>query len=578
MDSINHELHPFLQTEQYLQLEEWSRDFWQSYSEQISFSSSQRGFEDKGYGHIEKIIANAADLISCYCQQALNPSVQKIPDELRLNILLFSIVAHLHDMGMAFPSIFKSLAEIGSGNAHSAIHLSEIIHDYHHYASFIVLLEITHLSIDPKDIYDPCDYPYFGNIPSNEFQNIFPQIQALKVSLTKLHEELFREIFEITDYFVILAILCLPHKEVNMDYLGGVIGAFQKRYPALISSFHEWWNRISRAMDWTVRAEQKIAQAPRRLMNEEYRNLDERVGICSSSEAFGLKCNNDSQLPSLDLLLVEALLQYGDKTDITSARLARTPELLKEFIARTEYDGMTGGICVNVAQRVVSNFARFRACRFLPVLLVTVQPDTNGENIRSGYDHKMQIIIHYQHYRHDDEIFKLIRYHNEKDFYDLRFLQVIKIHLPIILEKCLQEQTEVHLIDIGFKRADHSFSDEILLGLHSGDAINENNVESNLADASSHQSHMILMKLDNMTKQALYLIAKRIAEDRNRHVSMQDMFPYTPRNRVAIRQFSPTAIGRNSEEHGAKQVFYETPDMLIPYNFEALAILNLFRS
>ena len=86
---------------------------------------------------------------------------------------MFYIAAHLHDIGMNFAGIYKALSDLVAAGGDSALHIGEIIHKYHHYSSFIVLLELNYFDENKKAEAESIgDCPYLLNLhPHDRKQN-----------------------------------------------------------------------------------------------------------------------------------------------------------------------------------------------------------------------------------------------------------------------------------------------------------------------------------------------------------------------------------------------------------------------
>lgn len=518
------------------ELDQWSRRFWEIMPDENSAAIfAQQGYEDKGYGHIERIINNVEDLLKNYYEvlPSLNgqtPGYEDFLKYLRPNLILFGVAAYLHDIGMKFPGIFEALKDLVKTNAHNALHISEIIHNYHHYTSFIVLLEMS--SQDLAGINQASEFPYLSNIPENERDQVKRYLEELKEALKKIHSDIFENFIDtLEEFFVLLAILCLLHKEVHFDYVESILRKFQIK-GNIVEYFNKWWSYLDRARKWTENLLKRVTDS---------QSTDKRF---SGSEQILLTRKNGEPL---DLLFVEALLQYGDKTEITIARLTREQSIyvdqdamkikkkirpLEKFVEDTKYDNSKGFICTDMARRVISDFARFRACRFIPVQSIAVEKEPQKNPKR------LAVVIHYLRFDHDEEIFRLLRYHNEKDFDDLGFLEIIQSHLPLLLADLKPGNPPPK---ITFKKMESPFS------------------ETNGYSMSPK--------------------VKEIMDDEiTRNVNEEDRFPYTPQNRQAIRKHSLSIIDpeERKKAEGTKKVFYETCDLIVPSSFELMAVLNLF--
>ena len=507
---MNRFLERLYEKPQLKELKDWGDEFWKSYAEKKVENFAQQGYEDKGCGHIERIISNVGELLENYCQilyklnhtkDDSNPifnSGKKFEeyfiDHLEPNLVMFYTATILHDIGMNFPGIFKALKKVIDTVGESALHIGEIIHNYHHYSSFIILLEIKHIADLEKKlkmtdrfldkikknitndkkveeiikenedkISKKC--PFLANIPVNVKTQSIRVLLELYIHLQGIYIEYFsrpgKNGFKEKEFFVILAILCLLHKEVNPENIQSILRKFRPHHEETVHDFNKWWDFFNRAREWTETAPQWL---PGILGTGE---KDIFPGLITLKKFPGKKLN---------LLLVEALLQYGDKTEITIARLARNPKAcgekiqgaripLEDFMDDIEWDNKKGFICTNMAKRIISDFARFRACRFIPIFLVKVEHDSEV------YPRRLDVIMHYFRFANDEDVFQVLRYHNEKDFYDLKFLEVIRIHIPILLcyfeeknklkpikgKEERQGPKENPLLEIKFRKMEHQF-------------------------------------------------------------------------------------------------------------------------
>ncbi|MBU1700236.1 MAG: hypothetical protein KJ970_07855 [Candidatus Eisenbacteria bacterium] len=256
----------------------------------------------------------------------------------------------------------------------------------------------------------------------------------------------------------------------------------------------------------------------------------------------------------IDPMLAEALLQYGDKTDITISRLHRPGQNtnnspLHTFLEAISHDEKEGYLCVDIARSILSPFARYRASRFLPVDSIRInpaavrihsgeKPNAKNEIVPAGLD----IVITYWWIESwADELFRLIRYHNEKDFYDLGFLDVIRFNIPLFFSKLntpiKRNKDPIPVIRFFYKK--HTI---------------KNNETNNL---------------DNI--EAIDFVIGKLK-------SASSRFPFTSENIKALRSCSPSSIHQKKLDRPPQPecAFYETADGLIPGSFEILAILNTF--
>jgi hypothetical protein len=452
-------------------LKDWGENFWKIDQAKVKLTFAQKGYEDKGVGHSERIVSNVGDLLGKYfdvlCQlnhpgETAENKKKKFRNEcfeyLKPHLILFYITAYLHDIGMNFAGIFEALSDLVAAGGDTALHIGEIIHNYHHYASFIVLFEIYYLDQNgtPKN---QAKCPYFFNIRKNppKENNPLEYMEDLKGKLRDIYENedtLLKKFFELEEFFVVLAILCLLHMEVNWDYVQSILLKYKtQKKDERIRYFDKWRSKLDRALEWTEKLQEKISD---REKNEIKFSGKEQVVV------------EIGRGPTIvfDLLFVEALLQYGDKTEVTIARLAREIKIkapgkskdrniipLKHFLEDTEYDNQKGFICTNMAQRIISSFARYRACRFIPLILVNVQEVKEEKKIQE----ELEVIFHYSRFDNDEDIFRILRYHNEKAFFDLGLLDVIKIHVPMLLDYWKEKPKKNPLFEIKFKKVDHRF-------------------------------------------------------------------------------------------------------------------------
>jgi len=575
-----------------IDLEHWSRWFWKVYPKTIKQKFAQQWYEDKGMGHIEQIIENTENRLGerfkVVAPNHNSGEAIAVFNGMEKSLLLFYIAAYLHDIGMEFPEIYESLSEYVDGVELKPSHIGEIIHDYHHYTSFIVLMELSCCKTD--------------NFNSTHY---LQRIKSRSSQLKKLHGhvkncfkdfQLFKEIKQ-QDFFVILAILCLLHKEVKEDLLQSILSNFKQSgvHSKTIPIFHKWWEYFQQSVKWTDKIKERFSREESKKFPkyEDHEMLLYTLSDCcgekhpsvmvGSFQKILLKHiefmrifkrrsaqkdrvlrykrrlmkrnnNGDEIVQVLDLALVEALLQYGDKTDITYLRLYRkqngyTPRPIVDFIEAINRDNQDGYICTTIKQRVISSWARFRGCRFFPVLSVKVGPKTCENNI--------DIVIEYLRLPGDDDIFRLLRYHNEKDFYDLDFLNVIRFHVPINLSLLAKKgNTNATNADDDFRICSLQFQRK----------------ETFINEVKNHKGLISIIKPSGKEdKQGQKSFRSMLVDNcKNKKYT----FPYTKLNRKAIKDFSKNVV--NPEKKKEDKVFHETGDMTVPASFEIMAVLNLF--
>lgn len=539
------------------QLTDWSENFWKYDQKNLKIQFAQQGYEDKGFGHIQRIIANVGELLENYFKlpHDVQPNTKNkdefctaMKEDFRYNLILFYVAAHLHDIGMKFPGIFESLSEYIGEQSQNPLHIGEIIHDYHHYTSFIILMEMScNVSFDKKSIKKR---PYLQYIKGGELiKSAIEDLKGLNKCLAHIHSKMnmVKFIPELKDFKVILAILCLLHKEVNEEYVRSILKNLKGNEVNSVDTFNKWWGYLERSTRWTDKIFQRFS-----------RNDNSKVFGINDHELIIIKntSNNNSgnQCQILDLLLVEALLQYGDKTEISIARIARKPAgyrqiPLKNFYEDCAFDNRDGYICTNIKQRIISDFARFRACRFIPVIIIKVERASEHD------DKGLDIVIHYLRFEEDDDVFKLIRYHNEKDFFDLHFLRVIRFHLPVIIHllkengvESLKKIQKKSIFSLTFKKKEHYIR-----------------LEKEIFELS---------KSFKDTKNGLKEILNIWKDCKDK----ENFFPYTRKNRKAIRKFSQSLLNREERNRrkDSQKVFYEMCDSIVPASFDIMAVLNLF--
>lgn len=548
------------------ELDKWSQDFWRVDPEKLKIQFAQQGYEDKGHGHIEQIISNVGELLENYFEvlSQLNEfpgnEKKKLKEGFKLNLILFYAAVHLHDIGMRFPGIFKALSGYVDGKGRNPLHIGEIIHNYHHYASFIILMEMSRP--EAIDIDDIKEKPYLSNIRGiKEINTAVDNINKLNAKLKGIHYSYFRKFFkDFGEFKILLAILCLLHKEVNIDYVNNITRKFKDGKTGTINIFNKWWSYFERAQAWTDKMYQRFS-----------RDGTVNLPACSDHELLMQNDETDRMPGILDPALVEALLQYGDKTEITIARLARIPigykqesfseSPLKDFRNDTKYDNQEGYICTNIAQRVISDFARARACRFITVPLITVEKIKKEQSKETKPE--LNIVIHYLRFDGDDDVFRWIRFHNEKDFFDLGFLRAIRFHIPVIIhlleneDKASKQYKKNPVFALTFKKEDHSIMNE-------GDLKNLFCIFPTNPGKDSFPD----------TKKGLILLRYTRNKDKENGINSRQSFPYTRENRMIIDKYSQLLI--KHKEKDSQKVFHETCDMTVPASFEIMAVLNLF--
>lgn len=458
------------------QLNACAKRFWETYEKKRDRNFAQQGYEDKGYGHIERIIGNVEELLGNYCDllYQLNypedkagdntaPSRKEFEDEflkiLRPTLIMFFLAALLHDIGMTIPGIFEALKDVLTVSDDSAQHLSAIVHNYHNYGSFILLLELNHIEIVGKN--NTKEYAFLDYIPEKNKNQHIKNLVAFKKFLSGIYKEHFSEAeknhFEEEEFFVILAIICLVHKEVDIEDVRSILRRFQPGYDKTVKHFNKWWDFFNRAREWTLAAPKWLPQYLKTENKKEKEIFPELIPLKKFPEAH------------LDILLASALLQYGDKTEITIARLTKdlkkkksgkdeninTPQTnLEKFWFDTQWDNQEGYICTEMAQQVISDFSRFRACRFIPLFLVKTRNHPGTDPPR------LDVVMHYFRFPTDKDVFTLIRYHDEKDFSDLKFLDVIKVHIPLLIHNFKNKNLKIEkniLVDINLRRKEYPF-------------------------------------------------------------------------------------------------------------------------
>ncbi|HLP44534.1 MAG TPA: hypothetical protein VK469_01225 [Candidatus Kapabacteria bacterium] len=546
------------------QLAKGMDEFWKYYSKKREENFAQQGYEDKGYGHCERIIANVGELLENYSEilSKLNKETFKsdtswteekfkkqFRDHLEPNLVLFITAAYIHDIGMCFSGIFKALNEVlKSSSGDSAAHINKIIHDYHNYATFIVLLEMNSLALQNFEIFRiDKKVPYLENIPENFKEEDIKKLATLKKYLTDIYEYYFSEYnndpngritFNKEDFFIILGIICLRHQKVEPHYVQSILRKFTPDQKETVEGFNKWHGLFTRADEWTDLAP---AWFPKELKHD-----TENIYIGPE-----LIPSDKKTVRKLDLLLASALLQYGDKTEITIARLMKPTQNnkdltgLEKFWKDTQWDNEKGYICTDMAPQVISSYARFRACRFIPLFLVKVKQNDCAKPAA------LDVMMHYFRFPNDKDVFPLIRYHNEKDFQDLKFLDVLKFHLPVLLrysnfeDEKKEKWIEINQrLEINLKRKEYSFPTI------------DNELSENMMEKIREGITFLKGKLDSPGNKWL-----------------EDRFPYTPQNREAVYEFSQSILKPGIKN---KELFFKSSGLTIPSSFELMAILNLF--
>lgn len=570
---MNTFLNDMFQSQELQALDEWSRRFWRVNPNQIKTQFAQQGYEEKGHGHIEYIISNVGELLEKYFQlletqnQKMNLIGRKQPGfkiSLRAGfekiLILFYVSAHLHDIGMGFPGIFKSMSGYLKEKGQNPQHIGAIIHEYHHYASFIVMLE---MSLPEAINATSSQRPYLSNLALKNNKKLTKLYKELRLFLENIHTKHFEDfedsIKDFKEFLILLGILSLLHKEIDMNYVRSILRKFQDVNMNSVDIFNKWWCYFERGRAWT----EKLHQRFQRVESTDLPDISDHELLISRKGAI------------LDLCLVEALLQYGDKTDITIARLTRKPigydKLpIEDFIEDISYDDKIGYINTNIAQRVISEWARYRACCFLPVILVNVET-RDAQNGKKSGSHELFIVIHYLRFKGDESVFKYIRYNDEKDFFDLKFLEAIRFHLPVVVDwfkkKCekIDDKLENSVFPITFKKEEHR--------------IDTNERLKEAIDLEKPDPYFKRLKLpDSMTKSletdvkiGVYNLARAYVKAK---FDYRKIFPFTQLNKDAIKK--NTKIKKKKKENESQKVFMESCDLTVPASFEVMAVLNLF--
>lgn len=464
-------------------LADWSEVFWVVDPEpaKIRSQNAQQGYEEKGLGHIDRIISNVGEFLESYFDALYKVNKSGDDDKeaflcqmhevFEKNLVLFYTAAHLHDIGMRFPGIFKALSDFVKDKGQNPLHIGGLVHQYHHYASFIILMEMCCLKEFTK--IEMKTRPYLANIiderNNKKNQPVLICLDKLNINLKNIHSKFSEKTsleLPFKEFKVILAILCLLHKDTDEKTLQNILRKFRDGGDNLIEIFNKWWSYFERSKSWTDKVFERFSR-------EKTNELPE----CDDAELIIAESTKEKAPPSksiIDLALVEALLQYGDKTEISIARLARIPlaekgsppinEMpLKMFIDDTKYDGRKGYINTKMAQRVISDHARARACCFIPVALVTVEKKVNKKKYQSPEEAELNTVIHYLRFPGDENILKYIRYQNEKDFYDLGFFRVMRFHLPSVIYHSSYALRRNPVFSLKFKKKGHHIGDRASL-------------------------------------------------------------------------------------------------------------------
>lgn len=603
-------------------LEDWGKNFWKVEEDEDELSAifAQRGYEEKGLGHIKRIISNVGELLEGYfgllddiqksSSLGRGVDIEEFIKKLAPNLILFYLVAHLHDIGMRFAPIYEALKPLVDSGGDSALHIGEIIHDYHHYSSMIVLLELGH--IEPKEDVTAEDLLsntiYLKNLPAKEKVVSTVGTPTTLVELLLRLREILQQVFCIItgekqtpdeekfyEFFVLMGVLCLFHKKVNDDYIQSILQKYKDDGKETIEVFNTWWDYFQRAGKWTKKV---LMEPPDFTDSIEWEGKEKYFpGSNQISCDYEIKYNGKERLEApLDPHFVEALLQYGDKTEITIARLARSilpgqkdkGKPLHKFIDDLSYDNKKGFICTDMAQRKISPYARYRACRFIPVPLVEVKKSETEQSDDSKV-HSLDVIIHYFRFKNDEQVFRMLRYFNEKDFYDLDFLDVIKVHLSVLLlDISPVKEMKRPFIDIVFRKQEHSSDTSrrimrffYLYSNYKTEEKKTDEEEKTELDSFGNTARNLIIKVLGFadTKAGYSKISKAMVEEDKKNINSRDRFPYTRQNQEAVIKFSwpirdPEARKKNE---GKKTTLFETGDMIIPTSFETLAVLNLFR-
>lgn len=534
----------------YRPLEDWSKELWKSVESSTSkeLRFIQQGYEQKGIEHIQQIIENVDLLLVEYCrnepygEQGWFPrsheKEKQVADLLKPNLQLFHVVAHLHDIGMVFPGIFKPLSDLVPTGGREPLHIGEIVHRSHHYATFIIMMELFWAPMDnskPSNDSWMNSTKYLKHLVRRNGGDIVHSLSKLSKVLEGMRAESFKSM-ERDEFLPLLALLCLYHKEHDAATLDSIVRHLEPNAPleghgwqGLLSSLRKWQAQFDRARTWQENAIR---------WHREQHNVLARASDYELREIGGRM---------IDILLVEALLQYGDKTDISVTRLHRSASgdsPLKSFLRAIENDEREGHLCTEIARNVLSPFARYRASRFLSVL--SVKP-------RRAKPDRVDVVIHYWKPEElDDDTFRLIRHHSERDFVDLGFLDVVRFHFPMLI---------------------HEFHLRNRKGIRSEPPVLELRFLYGVDNKVSPRTRM-----QEPEEEAVSLVEAKSREVRERHKGISTSFPFTSENKRALRSYSPSPRHRMSSNRPPtpEKAFYETPDYLIPGSFEILAILNVF--
>lgn len=574
-------------------LENWSEEFWGKTKEEPKDEFPQAGYEEKGIGHSKQIICNAQELIKNYFQAFIDS--HKVEEQGICNKLIYSCKkgliptwvlfitsAYLHDIGLNCYCIFKDLSDILGDNRAYPFDLEQYLYEYHHYASFLILFTISPWELNSsrekggRGTFPLPEVPYLNKIPKKKTGCGSHLIKDLNQKLWNIHNSFFENKTDISfiDFKVILAVLSLRHKNFDTNRVNRLLRDFKE--PAVkkvmnpaIEAFDKWMCYFERAAAWTEKVKQRYD--------------DKRIDF-SGKESF---CGTHKKI--LDIYLAESLLQYGDKTDITLNRLVRGPGAnsknsnknaispLQKFCEALEKDNEVGYFNTELSQKLVTDFARARACLFLPVPLVTVKQLPVADP--KSRERELFVFFHYFRFKSDDKLFRQIRFFNEREFFDLDFIKAIRFHLPAVLETLMEVKEgkiDNPIFKIMLKMTECRIDDGRLKDAEDIKDFTENLIKSNFKgiDARSHQYEFLL-------KGVIELLRKRRTDigNSNPQESTENCFPYTLQNRSAIKRFFYPylkILQAKTKKHGSGEVFVDTCDLKVPTNYEIMPVLNLF--
>ncbi|MBU1950356.1 MAG: hypothetical protein KJ927_16695, partial [Candidatus Eisenbacteria bacterium] len=207
------------------ELANWSLNLWSDSDitpKDIQLYALQ-GFEQKGYGHITQILDNISRLLEVYKNDSvLDPSKKTFISILEGNIQLCFLATHLHDIGMRYPGIFEHLSPLVSKDNPIPLHIGELVHRYHHYVSFIILMEIGKKADNSNIPWN--EHSYIKNLLKKEDNNCdslpdsIIQLDKLLEILKNIHNKHFNKL-TLVDFISLLALLCLYHKEFKQEAL-----------------------------------------------------------------------------------------------------------------------------------------------------------------------------------------------------------------------------------------------------------------------------------------------------------------------------------------------------------------------